>query len=177
MQEGIGFWATAGAVTSVLVNLSILAGVIVAVIKLRVLHILERKYRSELQCTHHAIGNGRVILLADYSIHNTGEMPIVLSSIRLRLHPAGREGVLVMPDTKTLLAERVIESADREKRGLFQLESGERSIFTLRCELPELNAPVFLLCQISWPYRRVPAPYISIYVPFKGATNIERSAG
>lgn len=176
MQEGIGFWATAGAVTSVLVNLSVLAGVIVAVIKLRVLHILERKYRSELQCTHHATGSGRVIFIADYSICNTGEMPIVLSGVSLRLHPAAREGVLLMPERKTLLAERVTASDDPEKRGLFQLEAGERSIFTLRCELPELNDAVFLLCQLSWPYRRVPAPYIGMYVPFKGATKPEPSA-
>ncbi len=171
MQESGGFWHAAQTVTSVLVNLSVLAAAVVAVIKFRLLHILGRRYRSELQCTHHALQNGRVIFSAEYSIHNTGERPIALSCVTLRLHPAAREGVLLVPDRQTLLAERVLASADPDKRGLFRIEAGERSIFTLRCELPELNDVVFCFCQLSWPDRRDPAPYVGMYVSSNVITN------
>ena len=165
MQESSGFWGTADTVASVLVNLSVLAAAVVAVIKFRLLHMFGRRYRSELQCTHHALENGRAIFIGEYSVHNTGERPITLSRVTLCLHPAAREGVLLAPERQALLAERVLTSEDPDKRGLFQIEAGERSIFTLRCELPELNDVVFLLCQLSWPDRRDPAPYLGMYVP------------
>ena len=157
--------STAQTVTSVLVSLSVLGGAVVAVIKFRVLHLFSRRYRSELQCKHYALPNGRVIFEADYTIYNTGERPIALSSVTMRLHPATRDGVLLVPDRTTLLAERILEPTDREKRGLFQIEAGERSICTLRCELAELHDVVFVHCQLSWPDRRNPAPYIGMYVP------------
>jgi hypothetical protein len=160
-----GFWSTAQAVTSLMVSLSALAAAVVAVIKFRVLHMFRRRYRSELQCRHHALRNGRVIFEADYTIQNTGERPITVSSVRLRLHPAIREGVLLVPDRETVLAERVLEATDPDKKGLLQIESGERSICTLRCELAELPGVVFVHCQSSWPDRRDLAPYIGMYVP------------
>ncbi len=164
MQEGSSFWHTVDTVTSVLVHLSVLAAAVVAVIKFRLLHMLGRRYRSELQCSHYTLQNGRVIFVGEYTVHNTGERPIALSCVTLRLHAAAREGVLLVPDRQTLLAERTLASADPDKRGLFQIEAGERSIFTLRCELPELHDVVFLLCQLSWPDRRDPAPYVGMYV-------------
>ena len=164
MAESSGLWSTAQTITSVLVNLTVLAGAVVAVIKFRLFQLFSRRYRSELQCRHHALPNGRIVFEADYTIHNIGERPIPLSSVALRLHPAAREGVLLVPDRKTLLAERILESTDVDKRGLFQIEGGERSIFTLRCELAELSSVVFLNCQLSWPDRRAPAPYIGMYV-------------
>ena len=170
MQESNDFWALADTITSVLVNLSVLVAAVVAVIKFRLLHMLGRRYRSELQCTHHVAQNGRAIFIGDYSVHNTGERPITLSHVTLRLHPATREGVLLVPEQQTLLAERILTSADTGKRGLFQIEAGERSIFPLRCELPELNDVVFLLCQLSWSDRRDPAPYVGMYVPSKVVT-------
>jgi len=165
MDAGNGFLSTAQTVTSLLVSLSVLAGAVVAVIKFRLLHLFSRRYRSDLQCRHHVLQNGAVIFEADYTIHNTGERPIALSRVALRLHPAVRKGVLLAPDYATLLAERVLESTDPDKRGLFQIEGGERSIYTLRCEFAELNSVVFLHCQLSWPDRRDPAPYIGMYVP------------
>ena len=173
LQDSGGFWSTADTVTSVLVNISVLGAAVVAIVKFRLLNMLGRRYRSELQCSHHTLPNGRVVFVADYSVHNTGERPIRLSSVTLRLHPAAREGVLLAPDRQRLLAERVLNSSDPERRGLFQIESGERSIFTLRCDLPELSDVVFVLCQLSWLDSRTPAPYIGMYIP--GAAQREAS--
>lgn len=175
MPDTGGFWAAAASVTSVLVNLSILAAAIVAVVKFRVLHMFSRRYRSELQCTHHQVG-GRVVFVGEYTVHNTGERPIALSRVTLRLHPAARDGALLVPDKGTLLAERVLAPANAGMGGLFQIEAAERSIFTLRCELPELNDVVFLLCQLSWSDSREPAPYVGIYVPAHAAADAKAIA-
>ncbi|MBW8057563.1 MAG: hypothetical protein FVQ86_06035 [candidate division NC10 bacterium] len=112
IQESSGFWASADTVTSVLVNVSVVAAAVVAVIKFRVLHMLSRRYRSELQCTDYVLRNGRVIFVAEYAVHNTGERPIALSSVTLRLHPTVREGVLLVPNRQALLAERVLKPAN-----------------------------------------------------------------
>ena len=170
MQETSDFWATANIVTSVLVNMSVLAAAVVAVVKFRVFRMFSRRYRSELVCTHHALPNGRVIFVGEYSVHNTGERPIALLSVTLRLYPAAREVVLLVPDRQALLAERILTPQEHGKRGLFQIEAGERSIFTLRCELPKLDDVVFLLCQLSWSDHREPAPYVGMYVPLPQKT-------
>lgn len=154
--------------TSVLVNVSVLAAAIAAAIKLRVLHLLARRYRSELACSHHVLGKGQVIFIAEYTVHNTGERPIAVSQVRLTLHPAVRDGVLLHPDERTILAERVL-APEAQGKGLFLIEAGERSIFTMRCQLAELPDTAFVLCQLSWPTRRPPAPFLGMYVPSKAA--------
>lgn len=165
MQNNPGFWQSADTILSVMVSISVLGAAVVAVIKFRLLNLFARRYRSELVCTDHVLRNGRIVFLGDYTIHNTGERPINLSSVVLRLRPAIRTGVMLEPDVNVLLAERILTPSDPVRRGLFQIEAGERSIFTLRCELPQLNDIVFLVCTVTWPDLREPAPYIGLHVP------------
>ena len=176
MEPTSGFWEIGDTITSVLVNVSVLAAAVAAAIKFRVLHMLRRRYRSELLCRHYALSNGRVIFVGDYSVHNIGERPMAVSRVSLRLHPAAPQGALLVPDPNLLLAERVLEAGDADKTGLFQIEAGERSIFTLRCELPELPGVVFLLCRLSWPDRREPAPFVGMYVRTDFTINRETTA-
>src|SRR5690349_17460028 len=122
-------WTGAHTVTSVLVDVSVLLGALAAVIKFRVLNILSRRYRSELACTHHVLPNGDVVFIGDYIIHNTGDRPILLTRVTLRLHPARRDGAILRADDKQTLAERVHSCTDSTKKGLFRIEAGERSIF------------------------------------------------
>jgi len=164
VEPPAGFWDGAHTVTSVLVNVSVLAAAIAAAVKLRVFRLLSRRYRSELVCRHHVLANGRVVFVGEYTVHNTGERPLALTRVALRLHGAVHQGVLLAPDERTLLAERAFTPADADKRGLFHIEAGERSIFTLRCELPQLDEVVFLMCQLSLVGRADPAPFIGLYV-------------
>jgi hypothetical protein len=46
---------------------------------------------------------------------------------------------------------------------MFLVESGERSIFTLRCRLDEMPEVVFILCGFDLNRRRVPAAYRGFY--------------
>lgn len=163
LNEISGFWSQAHTVTSVLVNVSVLAAAIAAAIKFRILHLLARRYRSELSCHHHVLADRRIVLVVEYAVQNTGERPIAFTQVSLTLHPPVREHALLLPDPDTVLAQRVMVPGPAT-RGLFLVEAGERSIFTLRCELPELPEITFVLCQLSWPDRRPAAPFIGMYV-------------
>ena len=161
------FWSRADSITKVLVNLSILGAAAAALVKLKVLNILAHRYTSELACRHHPLPDGQIVFEADYMVRNSGDRPINLATVTLQLCAATHEGILLMPDRSQVLAERVCAVNDLDKRGLFRIEAGERSIFTLRCQLPHLDAVVFVLCQIAWPSRRSPAPYVGMYVAEK----------
>lgn len=163
VELNTGFWDSVQAVTSVLVDVCVLAAAVAAAVKFRVFRLFAHRYRSEVTCTHHELGSGRTVFETDYTVHNTGERPILISRVRFALHPSRKEGVLVLPDETQLLAERILD-AHGSRRGLFQIEAGERSIFAMRCELPELPEVVFVMCQFSWQMRRPPGPYISMYL-------------
>ena len=163
LNESSGFWNHAQTVTSVLVSVSVLAAAIAAAIKFRILHLLARRYRSELSCHHHVLADRRIVCVVEYAVQNTGERPIAFTQVSLTLHPSVREHALLVPDPDTVLAQRILIPSPAT-RGLFLVEAGERSIFSLRCELPELPEITFVLCQLSWPDRRAAAPFIGMYV-------------
>jgi hypothetical protein len=158
------FWSAADTVTSVLVNISVLAAALAALVKFRVFAMFSHRYRSELQCRHHVLPTGQIAFEADYSVHNTGERPIDLTSVTLQLCASATDGPLLVPDPGCVLAERVLGARDADKRGLFRIEAGERSIFTLRCVLAQLDTMVFVRCQLAWKDNRALAPYIGLYV-------------
>jgi hypothetical protein len=163
LNESPGFWNQAQTVTSVLVNVSVLAAAIAAAIKARILQLLARRYRSELCCRHHVLADRRIVFVVEYAVQNTGERPIALSQVRLTLHPPVREQALLLHDPNAVLAQRALVPGPAT-RGLFLVEAGERSIVTLRRELPELPEITFVPCQLSWPDRRAAAPFIGMYV-------------
>src|SRR5215471_1095599 len=158
------FWSRADSVTKVLVNLSVLGAAAAALVKLKVLNMLAHRYTSELTCRHAPLPDGQIVFEADYVVRNSGDRPINLATITLQLCAATHKGILLVPDDKQVLAERICAVTDLDKPGLFRIEAGERSIFTLRCQLPHLDAVVFVLCQIEWPNKRPPAPYVGMYV-------------
>lgn len=163
------FWKQADTITSVLVHVSVFLAAMAAAIKFRMLHLLSRRYKSELACRHHVLASGQVVFEADYTVNNTGERPIDLARVSLRLCAAEcREGLL-SPDQERIFAERNLDPTDTEKRGLFHIEAGERTTFTLRTMLASLEPITFVLCQLSWHEHRQPAPYIGLYVREDGA--------
>ena len=63
-------------ITKVLVNLALLAGALVAVVKFRLYNILGHRFRSEVACAHVDLADGRVLFRGNYIVHNTGERQI-----------------------------------------------------------------------------------------------------
>jgi hypothetical protein len=166
-----GFWKQAETITSVLEHVSILLAAIAAAIKFRMLHLLSHRYKSELQCHHYVLSDQQIVFEAEYTVNNTGERPLYLTGVSLRLCSAQSRDGLLLPDQERVFAERLHQPADSDKRGLFQIEAGERSMFTIRTLLTNLEPVTFVSCQLSWQNRRQPAPYVGMYVREDGAAS------
>ena len=150
--------------TGILVDLVLLIGAIGAAIKFRLFNVLGFRWRSELKCAHYVLPSSSIIFTADYTIHNTGQRPLRLKNVTLRLTGARQEEALVMPDESRTYATRVFESGNPALKGLFQIEPGERTIFPLRAQLPRLDDAVFVLCEFSLAQKRTPGAYRGFYV-------------
>jgi hypothetical protein len=159
-----GFCDTASNVTSILVDVSVLGAVVAAAVKFRVFNMFARRYKSEVLCSHHSLPDGGIVFEGEYTVTNTGDRPIQLSGVTLRLCRAGRQANLFVPDDKNVLAERKLEPLNTGKPGLFTILAGERTIYTLRCYLDSIDPVVFLLCEVRWNDHREPAPFIGMYV-------------
>lgn len=162
-------WDALETASAVFVNLTILFGAAAAIMKFQLYNLLGHRWRSDLTCKHYNLPDGSLVFTADYSITNTGERPLRLTKVRVRLLPAICEGVLLKPDSDHCIAERIMSPTDSTLKGLFQIEPSERSIFTLRCKLPQLKDVVFIQCGFESPDHRVPAAFSGIYVKSQDA--------
>lgn len=154
LQEASGF----------LVDVVLLIGAIAAAVKFRLYNILGHRWRSELTCTHYVLPDSSVIFTADYTVSNTGQRPLRLKDVTIRLTGARQEGSLLIPDESRIYSSRIFQTGNPAFKGLFQIEPGERTIFPLRTKLPVLDDAVFVLCEFSLEQRRVPAAYRGFYV-------------
>jgi hypothetical protein len=146
-----------------LVDSTLLTAAIMAVIRFRLFNVLGHRWRSDLVCAHWNLDDGQVIFSAEYTLQNTGQRPLSIRAVSLKLVGAKSEGALLLPDVDRVLAHRVLRPDDPALRGLFHVESGERSIYTLRCRLPALDDVVFVLCGFDLKHKRVPAAYRGFY--------------
>lgn len=147
-----------------LVDVVLLIGAISAAIKFRLFNILGHRWRSDLVCAHHMLPDSSVIFTADYTVNNTGQRPLRLNKVTIRLTGARQEGSLLLPDESRIYATRLFEGGDPVLKGLFQIEPGERTIFPLRARLADLDDAVFVLCEFSLTQKRVPGAYRGLYV-------------
>jgi hypothetical protein len=154
-----GLWKQADTITSVLVHISVLLAALAGAIKFRILDIFSRRYKSDLQCRHRLLPDGQIVFEADYTVINTGERPIDFTGVSLRLCAAEPRDGLLSPALNRIFAERSLKPIDNKMRSLFHVGAGQRSIFTLRTMLSSLDPVTFVLCQLTWPYKRDPAPY------------------
>jgi hypothetical protein len=161
-QQASMSWQEFHHVTGLLVDITLLLAAVGAVIKFRLLNVLGYRWRSELACTHWDLRDGSVVFTADYTLHNTGPRALHLRKATLRLLNATTDGMLLVPDEARVLAERTLVSNDPTLQGIFDLESGERTIFTLRCKLADLPEAVFVLCTFDLK-QRLPAVYRGFY--------------
>jgi hypothetical protein len=162
-------WTQLERMTGTLVNVTIIIGALVAVIKLRLYNLLERRFRSEVQCSHAQLSDGRILFCGDYIVQNTGERQIWIEDVHLKLLGSKlTSDNLVIQNENVVLAARSLPRGHESYKGLHRLEAGERSIFPLRCIVNDLDEISFFVCKIMWPYTRTPSPYISLYVKSQG---------
>lgn len=150
--------------SALLVDVVILIGALGAAIKFRLFNILGFRWRSDLECAHYLLPNSSVIFTADYIVNNTGQRPLRLKNVTIRLASVRQEGALLIPDEDRICATRVFEPGNPALKGLFEIEPGERTIFPLRAQLPSLDDAVFVLCEFSLEQKRIPAAYRGFYV-------------
>ena len=171
-------WEQLQHISGFLVDCTLLAAAVMAVIRFRLFNVLGHRWRSELACMHWELDDGGVIFVADYTLQNTGQRPLHLRSVSLTLVGTKLEGPLLAPDTDRVFAQRTLRSDDPALPGLFQIEPGERTIYTLRCRVDSLDDLVFVLCGFDLKHRRVPAAYRGLYSRKPPAhTSGARSAG
>ena len=156
-------------VSGFLVNIVLLVGAVVAVIKFRLFNILGHRWRSDLTCNHYELPDSTVVFTADYTIINTGQRPLRLSTVTIRLTAARIDASLVLPDESQTFATRIFQAGEPALKGLFQIEPGERTIFPIRAHLPSLADLVFVLCEFTLQQKRVPAGYRGFYVKYRPA--------
>ena len=155
--------------SGLLVDLALLVGAIFAVIKFRLFNILGHRWRSDLACNHYVLPDSSIVFTGDYTIHNTGQRPLLLDSVTIRLTAARSDASLLVPDDTQIFATRVFQSGEPALKGLFQIEPGERTIFPIRAHLPKLDDCVFVLCEFSLRQKRVPGAYKGFYVKSRPA--------
>lgn len=155
---------TLGNLSGFLVDIIVLIGAGFAVIKFRLFNMLGHRWRSELASTHYDLHDGSAVFTTDYTINNTGERPLLMKKVTVRVTAARQDGALLLPDEERILAERVFADDDPRLKGLFQIEPGERSIFPLRAKFPALADVVFVLCDFTLVQKRTPGAYRGVYV-------------
>jgi hypothetical protein len=173
-------WARLGETTHVFVDLTILLGALAAIVKFQVFHLFTHRWHSSVDCVHHVLPDGSIVLSADYRVTNTGQRPINVLAVKLRLLTARAEGPLLMPDESAPpLAARDLHPADLRTRGNFRIEPGERTIFPLRCHLDELPDCVFISCAFYPQSRRPYTTYRGFYCrhPAARESRISRPMG
>ncbi len=162
-------WGGLQSVTGVLSNVALLLGAAAAVVKFRLFNILGHRWQTSLQCGHVDLPDRTVIFTADDTISNTGQRPLLLRAVSLRLVHAREEGNLLVPDEDAVIASRIVRPGERGQRGNLQVEPGERTIFTLRIHLERLPDCVFVLCAIDPATRRPYTTYRGFYCRFPRA--------
>ncbi len=152
------------AITGIAVDIVVVIGAIAAAVKFRIFNVLGHRWRTEVICSHTDLVDGSVVFVADYTIHNTGRRPLRVTTVRIRAMGVEHDGPLLVPDEARIIAVRILHAGDKSLKGIFQIEPGERTIFTLRAQLPRLDEMVFVLCDFATAAERTPTSYRSFYV-------------
>jgi len=170
-------WTRVHEVTSVLVDVTLLMGAVAAVLKFRLFNLLGHRWHSTLECAHYEFPDRSILFTADYTVTNRGQRPLRLRAVSLRLVRVRRDGVLLLADETSPLAERVIRPSDPGMRGNLQIEPGERTIFTLRTTLADLPDAVFVLCALDPVAKRPFTTYRGFYSRWPPTRRVTRRSG
>jgi len=170
-------WEAAQHVTGVLVDVTLLLGAIGAIVKFQLFNIFGHRWHSTLDCAHYELPDGSVVFTADYTVTNRGQRPLRLRAVSLRLVQCRRQGHILLPDETAPIAERIIRPSDPGMKGNLQIESGERTIFTLRAALPELPDQVFVVCALDAVTKRSYTSFRGFYSRLGPARRVIRHSG
>lgn len=156
--------------TGIVVDSVITIGAVAAVIKFRMYNILGRRWRTNVSSTHFDLQDGTILLAVDYYVQNTGRRPLHINQVNLVVEHVEQQGGLLEP-AGTTIVRRKMEAGDPRLAGLFQVEPGERSIFTIRTQMPNLPEIMFITCSFSMRGDRNPSAFRSLYV--RSARHVE----
>lgn len=151
-------------VADIVVAITISAGAIAAAIKYQMFRIFSHRWESDLVCRDRILASGQVLFVAEYTVQNRGQRPLRLRSIDLKVMRSRlTEGTrLLRPDHDGVISQRRVPD-EVGNSGNLDVQPGERSIFTLRCLLPDLPDVVFVECLLSLPHRRRPALFVGLH--------------
>jgi hypothetical protein len=150
--------------TGIVVDVALLIGAVAAGVRYRLFNIFGYRWRTDVISKHVELADGSVIFLVDYVINNSGRRPLKVSEVVITVHPSTQDGQLLVPDESKAIAARTVRAGDKALKGIFQIEPGERTIFTLRARLDRLDDYVFIICTFATPAQRTPTVYRSFYI-------------
>ena len=110
-----------------------------------------------------------IVFTGDYTISNTGQRPLRLNTVTIRLVSARVDASLVLPDESETFVTRIFQAGDPALKGLFQIEPGERTIFPIRAHLRSMADVMFVLCEFTLQQKRTPGAYRGFYVKSRPA--------
>ena len=85
-------WEQLHHVSGFLVDCTLLAAAVMAVVRFRLFNVLGHRWRSDLTCMHWDQDDGSVIFTADYTLQNTGSRPLQIRAVSLTLAGANSRG-------------------------------------------------------------------------------------
>jgi len=151
-------------VAAIASSATIVVGAVGAVIKYRLLNFFGHKWESSLATTDQLLDGGTHLFLAEYAVANNGQRPLRIEGVSLSLMGARREAqsVLLQPDQAAVFACRNVPDGVGTP-GNLDVQPGERSIFTLRCEVGELPELSFVECTLRFRHKRLPAIFVGLH--------------
>jgi len=148
-------------IASITQSLTVVAAALFAVFKFKLYRLWTATHRSEMLCTTRVIGPKDLVFEAEYKIFNTGERPLRIQRVTLKLCQAKQvNGVHLDPDPDHLLAAPTVIAENKKQAGpndhfkpiraLGYVNKGADASFTLRCRLTELPDVMFILGEFIW---------------------------
>jgi hypothetical protein len=154
-------------ILEVVASFTVASAAIAAIVKYRMFNLFGHRWESNLACSDRRLGSGRSLFVAEYRVANSGQRPLRIRKVVLTLMGARVDGAdgatgLLKPARDRVLCTRTIPD-DVGTPGNLDVQPGERSIFTLRCELPELPELVFVECRLEFAHKRAAALFVGLH--------------
>ena len=146
-------------------SLTVMMAAAAGAIKYRLFNLFGHRWESSLITSDHRLESGRLLFVAEYKVVNTGQRPLRIDKIKVSLMTARHDKLtqILTPNRDALLATREIPD-DVSTPGNLDVQPGERSIFTLRCQFDEMPEVTFIECKITFPHDRSAAVYVGLHV-------------
>ncbi|MEM8556799.1 MAG: hypothetical protein AAGG50_03045 [Bacteroidota bacterium] len=158
--------------SSILVNTFVVFAAIFGAYQFRMHRKYQNRYNTYVKCNHYVNDNDEILLEAKYYVNNLGDRPISLSRVEIKaMNVLKFENGVAILDYNNIICERTITRKDLVSRGIFDIQAEERSIFTMRCLLNDLDPIIMVACEIEWVSDREPSTFSSLYIRDKTSSS------